>query len=552
MANEDIKAILLQKDKEYLSELIVMLLSNLEDEKRMDFTSRYINAKVVLSELNELENDEFLAEIKAFCKECLDGKHYVEAEYDDYSDSYDEEVYEDSIWASKFGKYFMLAVIHARNGETDIAYRALDYLFECIRKAQIDEEMLGTSDPLEFIDIDAGETLEMYFDMVIKCEADTISAYRKLFDMWLEFYYYCKMPMSLYVKDLPKSVIALKEIVKNGSGFACGEKIFLLIKSLYEQSGAYFDALSIATDLVQFEPNFSIYMAQGYFEGGQYEQAIETALEYSVQIEGENEQKYGYRQSDGIPKQLKTIMVDSYERSGQIDNAYAAALAMFRQYTTYELYKRTRHLAEKVMDIEVFIDETEEFLTKQKTDNKYSGNNKLLYWQVLSFEGRRDKLIAAMPRELKNQSNWKYSIDNNYDVAKYTVQSLIYACVGSGDADDKLPNLSEFVEWLKDENRHSEKDGVFDMVAFEEDQSKRERYLTEVVSILRMMAQFHIDAANRERYANAAYYIGIADDICKMLGKSAESQEFIKSLMTENNRRRAFKDEMQKKFKNLR
>ena len=205
------------------------------------------------------------------------------------------------------------------------------------------------------------------------------------------------------------------------------------------------------------------------------------------------------------------------------------------------------------MDIEVFIDETEEFLTKQKKENKYGGNSRLLYWQVLSFEGRRDKLIAAMPKELKNQGKWNYyTINDEYEVAKYTVQSLVYACVGSGEADDKLPNLSEFVEGSKDVNGQSEEDGIFDMAAFEEEPSKRERYLAEAVLILRMMAQFHIDAANRERYANAAYYIGIADDICKMLGKSAESQEFIKSLMTENNRCRAFKDEMQKKFKNLR
>jgi len=171
---EDIKSLLLQKDEEYLSELVIMLLYKLDDEKRMDFTAKYINAKVVLSELNELENDEFLTEVRDFCEACIDGQYYVEADYDDYYDSYDDDDYRDSEWAKEFAKYFRLSAVRARNGETEIAYDSLDCLFDCIREAGQDNEMLGTDLPLDYIDIDASDTLEVFFDVIIKRGKDTV------------------------------------------------------------------------------------------------------------------------------------------------------------------------------------------------------------------------------------------------------------------------------------------------------------------------------------------------------------------------------------------
>jgi hypothetical protein len=554
MKKEDIQKILLQKDKEYLSELVLILLDKLEDDKRMDFTAKYINAKVVLSELNELDNDEFLEEIENFCKACDARDYYVEAEYDDYHDSYDEDDFADSEWAREFSKYFRLAVVRARNGEDKIAYVALEYLFDCINDAESDEEMLGTSSPLDYINIDAGDTLEMFFDLMLKCEKNTVAAYRKFFDMWLNFKEYCKMPVSTYVKDLPKAVEALVEMVKTGSGFSRGERIFHLIKSLHEENGTCFDGLPIVKELAQFDPDFNLYVAQEYFDGGQYEQAIETAVKYNSAIEAAKNENSYHRYNNEIPKKLKTILIDSYEKNGQPEKAYAAALEMFWQYTNYDLYKRTRHFAKMVMDLEVFIDETEEFLLKPKANNDYySGSNKLLHRQILSFEGRRDKLIALVPKELKNQGGWGYSSGNDYALVKYIMQSLIYACAGSPEAENKsaeilLPNLSGFVAWLGNESGQSERYGISDMAAFEKDPANQERYLTEAVSILKLMAKFHIDAANRERYAKAAYYLGIFEDICKLLGKSNESKLYILSIMEENKKRRALKDEMQKKF----
>jgi len=90
MDKTELKNLLLQKEKEYLSELALMLLYKLDDEKRMDFTAKYINAKVVLSELSKLESGDFLSEISDFCEACIDGDYYVEAEYDSYARKSDD------------------------------------------------------------------------------------------------------------------------------------------------------------------------------------------------------------------------------------------------------------------------------------------------------------------------------------------------------------------------------------------------------------------------------------------------------------------------------
>ena len=41
MDKKELKNLLLQKEKEYLSELVLMLLYRLDDDKRLDFTAKY-------------------------------------------------------------------------------------------------------------------------------------------------------------------------------------------------------------------------------------------------------------------------------------------------------------------------------------------------------------------------------------------------------------------------------------------------------------------------------------------------------------------------------
>lgn len=132
--------------------------------------------------------------------------------------------------------------------------------------------------------------------------------------------------------------------------------------------------------------------------------------------------------------------------------------------------------------------------------------------------------------------------------------SLIYSCLGSnyteseeGGLDYGLSNLSEFIQSIKKANH----EGISDIFCFEKAPAKQEYYLSSAVSILQLMIRFHISGAERKTYTKAAYYAGILDNICEILEKSDESDEFIQVLMKENNRRPAFKEEMRKKFKNV-
>jgi len=560
MNKTELKELLLQKNKEYLSEIVLMLLYKLEDEKRMDFTAKYINAKVVLSELNKLESDDFLSEVKDFCEACLDGQHYVEAEYDDYSDSYDEAEYEDSDWAKEFAKYFRLAAVHARNGDFSIAYSAFNNLFDCISEAGGDYEILGTDQPLEYIKIDVSDTLEAYFESILKCHDNAVSAYEKIFDTWLNFQGYYTSDMGLHITDLSAALGALENKVRYLS-FKDSEQIYLLIKKLHEDKCVSFDELAVSQKLVENEPKYSLYLAQGYYVVSQWDKAIDTAVKYLPRINTatENGNYYPRHDHNSVPYKLKMILVDSYENDGQIKESYSAALEMFKFYKWFSLYKRVRLLAEKVMDIIDFVDETESWLENQKTD-AYSGrDNKSLHRKILSFEGRRDKLIAIAPLDLKNIQWGSYNSDNSYDHIKYTATSLIYACLGNSGigtedsaaaetagvgVDYGLKNLREFISKIRSENN----EGISDMFSFEKDSANQERYLSSAISMLREMIRFHIDGAQRKSYTKAAYYAGIEEDICEVLGKS---DDYIQTLMKENNRRPAFKEEMRKVFKNI-
>jgi hypothetical protein len=63
--------------------------------------------------------------------------------------------------------------------------------------------------------------------------------------------------------------------------------------------------------------------------------------------------------------------------------------------------------------------------------------------------------------------------------------------------------------------------------------------------MLKDMVQFHIDGAQRKSYAKAAYYAAIRRDLCDV---RAVADDYIQTLMKENNRRPAFKEEMRKLF----
>jgi hypothetical protein len=366
--------------------------------------------------------------------------------------------------------------------------------------------------------------------------------------------------MAAYITDFPASLEALENIAKNLS-FAQSEQIYLLTKELHEKKGAKFDVLAISSKLAEYHSDYSLYLAQGYYEIGKWDKAVETAQKYISRANAGNADENDYRRQDqnSVPYKIKTILVDSYEQSGQIKKAYAAALEMFKFHKWFPLYKRARFLAEKIMGIADFVDEIGSWLENQKTDAYFGRDNKFLLRKILSFEGRRDKLIEIAPKDLKNAQWGSYSPDGSYEYMKYTAASLIYSCLGNSviGAKDEISdeiaeagidygakNLGAFLSRIKSEDN----EGISDMFLFEKNPENQERYLCSALGMLRTMIQFHIDGAQRKSYAKAAYYAGIEEDLCEALGKS---DDYIQRLMKENNRRPAFKEEMRQVLGNI-
>jgi len=97
----------------------------------------------------------------------LDGKYFIEPEYEQYHDYYydDEETYDysENEWAEKFSTLLKLSVMYSRNKNYDISYTAFDKVMNCLHEAEFDEDILGTENPMDYIEIDWDEVFEEYY-----------------------------------------------------------------------------------------------------------------------------------------------------------------------------------------------------------------------------------------------------------------------------------------------------------------------------------------------------------------------------------------------------
>jgi hypothetical protein len=179
-------------------------------------------------------------------------------------------------------------------------------------------------------------------------------------------------------------------------------------------------------------------------------------------------------------------------------------------------------------NIDTFVDSMQTFILSNK---RYDSLQALL--TILSFEGRTVKLIETA---IKSDD---YS---RHGYLKYTSKSLIYRAVGQEQV--SLPDLKEYIESIEG----NKIPGIVDMVRFSEDSEIKEYLLSNAVRILKIMVQFHIDAATRSRYQRAAYYCAVIKDIHTYIGKEDEFFEYYGGIMRENSRRPALKDEMKRKI----
>ncbi|ETA79060.1 hypothetical protein [Youngiibacter fragilis] len=89
-------------------------------------------------------------------------------------------------------------------------------------------------------------------------------------------------------------------------------------------------------------------------------------------------------------------------------------------------------------------------------------------------------------------------------------------------------------------------EGIVDMVDKPMSQEEKEFLLRSAIVNLKLMVQFHIDAAQRSRYERAAYYCAVVKDIHTYLGEKDKFSIYHDKIIADNYRKSALKDEFRK------
>lgn len=511
------REILLNFDKDKLVELLLNLLDKLDEKEKIQFISKNIDAELALDNINGGDALDFLKKVKKFCKDCLDGDYYVESYYNDYWDNDDEGDFEDSEWAEKFTEYFDAALIYSRSKNYNVAFKAFEVLLNCIHEADFDEEILGTEDPKEYIDVDWNDVFDEYYTCIINCITDKEKMADRAFVEWLNFGERCEDPILSHLNDLPIIEKVIREKVEQYDDWTTQHLIFELLQSFYERYEEKCSSLELAKSFLEYNVNFYSDIIKEYFVLEKWEESIELIKEALKKI-----------QFQTIRFNLQNMLIDCCEKLNNFEEAFYAAKDLFYEDNTYENYKRARYFAEKVNNLENFIKEAEKHISSKNSD-QYPW--RLI--EVLSYEGKVDKLLNFVK---------KLSGYEQYYYLKYTCRSLLYRAFYG----EKLSceNLNDFIVRIEDDD----KDGIVDMLVLNEDINKRNFYIQEAVNILKGMVSFHIDAATRTRYTKAAYYCSIIKDVSNFLDREEEFEEYYSKIIKENNRRPALKDEMKKKI----
>ncbi|OCA98726.1 hypothetical protein [Clostridium beijerinckii] len=512
---------LISRSKEELITLINELMYKLPEKERIEFVSKWISPEIALMEAGINDRDGFIKRVEVFCKECLDRQYYIEPEYEYYHDHYygeEGEDYSESEWACQFTELLEISIMFSRNRNYDVSINAFETLMKCLHEAEFDEEILGTDIPRDYIDVDWNEAFLEYYSSIKNQVVNDEDAANKAIEVWINFGEICTEGILSNFNNNPYIEKVIRENIKdNGDYWAIQHILYELLKKFYLKQNREFDEIIMAKSLISYNPNFSNDVAQGYINKKMWSEAVKT-IEVAIK-EVKNVQ---------IISSLNEKLVDCFENLYKFNEAYEVAVKMFKNDSSHELYLRARNLAVKTGELHSFIDNMLKFI---KSSKRYDSISIIL--RILSFEGNTLELINTA---LKSKD---YS---RHDYLKYTTKSLIYRVLI--DKNIKFDNLQEFIQEIKD----NKIDGIVDMVKNPKGYENEYQLLTSSVDILKEMVQFHIDAAQRSRYARAAYYCSIIKDVYNYINEKENFNRYYSSILKENNRRPALKDEMKKRI----
>ncbi|MDW7661542.1 MAG: hypothetical protein SCL54_09020, partial [Bacillota bacterium] len=473
---------LMNRSKEELIMLVGKLMDKLTEQERLEFVSKWISPQVALEEANEFDSSIFVKKVELFCKECLDGKYFEENDYDQYYYEYDEEMYDysDSEWAEKFTTFLKLAVMYARNKKYDVSYGVLDQLLNCLHEAEFDGNILGTEDPMAYLEIDWDDIFNEYYISMKNHLSDKKQLASKAVDLWISF-------GDRYTEGILNNIDEIKYVEESirmniADYMDCWpiqHQLYELLKKFYLKFGLEFDEIVIARSFVCYNPNFLNDVAQGYIGSKMWDKAILTLKDALNEISDER-----------MILEVNKKLVDCYESLAMFNEAYDIALGMFKKNNTHELYLRARSIATELGIMEEFLDNMESHF---RSNNRYDSITTLL--RIMSFEGNSLKLIDIV---------FKSDGYSRHDYLKYATKSLIYRVLGTEK--NISSDLNELIKSVEI-NRIA---GIVDMTRNPLATKDKQLLLHSAIEMLKQMAQFHINAAQRTRYARAAYYLSVA------------------------------------------
>ncbi len=515
---------LMSRSKEEIITLVDKLMNKLNEKERLEFVSKWISPQAALDEAVLSDCSSFSEKVESFCKECLGGKWAIEPDYDyEYNHDYyydDEEIYDysESEWAERFSTLLNLSLMYSRNKNYEVSYTAFDKLMNCLHEAEFDEGILGTENPMDYIEIEWGEVFEEYFLSMRNQLSDKKQLAYKAVDVWIDFGERCTDSLLNNINDITYIEESITtNIADHVDCWAMQHLLYELLKRFYIRLGLEFNEIMIAKSLVCYNPNFLNDLAQGYINCEMWGEAVQVIRDALHEIT--NEQMISV---------LKTKLVDCFEILGMTSDAYDVASGMFIAYNSHGLYLKARSVAIKNSNLENFIESMKNHVQSNK---RYDSITTLL--RILSFEGYTLELIDTA---LKSDG---YS---RHDNLKYTSKSLIYRALGSEKV--MFPDLKEYLQSIED-NKIA---GIVDMIKIPLTSDDKQFLLNSTIEILKQMVQFHINAAQRSRYARAAYYCGVIKDIYIYNNEKDEFNQYYGKILMENNRRPALKDEMKRKL----
>lgn len=522
-----------------LVKIIQAALETMEETKQISFIAKYIDAKTSLTRLGANDSTAFLDEVEEFCQSCLNREYYSDEDdieeyfssnrYDSsyYDDDWDyDEYYADTEWAKTFEHLFKLSIMHIQSGDFTTGYEATAQLLSCLKEMEQDESFLGTDEPMSCISTDWNELFALHYEALFQYHSDSDNAVKIAFRRWLEFGSPCDEGFLSNVKAISIAKRYILEEIKASSEWVIQRLCFDLLMRLHERLHEPFDKSNEASALLGSNVYFHLCVVEGLCEKEHWHEAIESACTALLLIQPI--QKSNYMES-GIQNKIRAAiqskLADAYEMLSDFGKAFETVKLMFQESPSFELYKRGRVLAEKTDNSHVLLALAEKLLIKDECSYSFSHDN--LLRDIYSYEGEITKIM--------NTAN-SQEIGSNYYDRKYIAVSLVYRAMNN------VTGISEsLTEYLSSQGNQA---GIRDMILSDIDDARRTELLLHSDGLLRGIISFHIDAAARNRYAKAAYYMCVLRDIFIFLKREDDFKRYFQGVIQQNSRRPALRDEM--------